>query len=232
MTGAARHVVRAGGDTLILWAERSGRRGASEPGRGGLRFAFYGRVSTEDYQDPVTSRARQRDQAAALVAGFGLIVAEFFDVGWSRVLPWARRPQAAALLAAMADPDREFDAIVIGEYERAFYGSQYALMAPLFEHYGVQLWMPEAGGRVNFHSEGDEQMMTALGCSPSGRSPAPGSGCAPRWPRRPASRAATSAAARRMGTGWPTPGRTRTRRTRRGAGGRSDWSRTRRPLRW
>jgi len=120
-------------------------------------------VSTEDYQEPVTSRARQRDQAAALVAGFGWIVAEFFDVGQSRVLPWARRPQAAALLAALADPDCPFDAIVIGEYERAFYGPQYSLMAPLFEHYGVQLWMPEAGGRVNFHAEGDEQLMLALG---------------------------------------------------------------------
>jgi len=61
------------------------------------------------------------------------------------VLPWARRPQAAALLAAMADPGRGFDAIVIGEYERAFYGSQYALMAPLFEHYGVQA--VDAGSR-------------------------------------------------------------------------------------
>ena len=50
-------------------------------------------------------------------------MAEFFDVGWSRVLPWARRPQATALLAALADPDRGFDAIVVGEYERAFYGS-------------------------------------------------------------------------------------------------------------
>ena len=39
------------------------------------------------------------------------------------------------------------------EYERAFCGSQYALMAPLFEHYGVQLWMPEAGGRVNAAAE-------------------------------------------------------------------------------
>ena len=39
--------------------------GARRPGRGGLRFAFYGRVSAEDWQDPVTSRARQRDQAAA-----------------------------------------------------------------------------------------------------------------------------------------------------------------------
>jgi site-specific DNA recombinase len=84
-------------------------------------------------------------------------------VGWSRVLAWSRRPQAAALLAALADPGRGFDAIVIGEYERAFYGSQYSLMAPLFEHYGVQLWMPEAGSRVNFAAEGDEQLMLALG---------------------------------------------------------------------
>ena len=68
--------------------------------RGGFRFAFYGRVSTEDWQDPVASRARQRDQAAALVAGHGRIVAEFFDVGYSRALAWARRPQAAGLVAA------------------------------------------------------------------------------------------------------------------------------------
>ena len=54
-------------------------------------------------------------------------------------MAWARRPQAAALVARLADPGRGWDAIVIGEYERAFYGSQYALMAPLFEHYGVQL---------------------------------------------------------------------------------------------
>ena len=33
-------------------------------------------------------------------------------------------------VAALADPDRGWDAIVIGEYERAFYGSQYATMAP------------------------------------------------------------------------------------------------------
>ena len=54
---------------------------------------------------------------------------------------------------------------MIGEYERAFYGSQYAAMAPLFEHYGVQLWMPEAGGRVDYASEHDEKTMTVLGLS-------------------------------------------------------------------
>jgi site-specific DNA recombinase len=152
-------------DALVAWAEESGRRRAGGPARGGLRFVFYGRVSTEDWQDPVTSRARQREQAEALVRGHGVIVAEFFDAGQSRTVAWGRRPQAAALVALLADPGRDWDAIVIGEYERAFYGSQYAAMAPLFEHYGVQLWMPQADGRVDFGSEHDEETMTHLGLS-------------------------------------------------------------------
>src|SRR5450755_2371762 len=150
---------------LAAWAERSGRRRTAGQAPGGLRFAFYGRVSTEDWQDPVTSRARQREQAEALVRGRGQVVAEFFDEGESRSVAWGRRPQAAALVAQLADLCRGWDAIVVGEYERAFYGSQYASMAPLFEHYGVQLWMPEAGGRVDFASEHDEQAMTMLGLS-------------------------------------------------------------------
>ena len=74
-----------------------------------LRFAFYGRVSTEDWQDPVTSRARQLQQAVMLAAGVGVITAAFFDIGESRELPWARRPQAAALVAQLADPERGWD---------------------------------------------------------------------------------------------------------------------------
>jgi site-specific DNA recombinase len=155
----------AGGDGLVAWAARSGRPRIGRPVCGRLRFAFYGRVSTEDWQDPVTSRARQREQAGALIRGHGVITAEFFDAGESRTVAWGRRPQAAALLALLADPGRGWDAIVIGEYERAFYGSQYAAMAPLFEHYGVQLWMPEAGGRVDYASEHDEHAMTILGLS-------------------------------------------------------------------
>jgi site-specific DNA recombinase len=154
---------REGG--LVAWAEASGQRRTSGRAGGGLRFAFYGRVSTEDWQDPVTSRARQREQAEAPVRGHGHIVAEFFDEGETRSVAWGRRPQAAALVSLLADACRVWDAIVVGEYERAFYGSQYALMAPLFEHYGVQLWMPEAGGRVDFASEHDEQAMTMMGLS-------------------------------------------------------------------
>jgi hypothetical protein len=192
--------------------------------QGGLRFVFYGRVSTEDWQDPVTSRARQRGQAEALVRGCGVIVAEFFDAGQSRTVAWGRRPEAAALIALLADPGRGWDAIVIGEYERAFYGSQNAAMAPLFEHYGVQLWMPEAGGRVDYTSEHDEHAMTVLGLSSKRKSPGRASGCGPRWRSRSGSKAGTSAAARRTGTGLAMPGRTRTKRTPPGAAAPAVWS--------
>jgi site-specific DNA recombinase len=67
-------------------------------------------VATEDRQDPASSRARQLKQAVMLVAGHGVIVAEFFDTGESRTLPWARRP-AASLVAQLADPDRGWGAI-------------------------------------------------------------------------------------------------------------------------
>jgi len=154
-----------GGDMLGSWAEGLASRRDGVQSRGCQRFAFSGRVSTEDWQDPVTSRARQLQQAMMLTAGHGVIVAEFFDIGESRELPWARRPQAAALVAQLVDPERGWDAIVIGEYERAFYGSQYASMAPLFEHYGVSLWVPEVGGRVDWHGEDHEQTMVALGLS-------------------------------------------------------------------
>ncbi|GDY46475.1 hypothetical protein SANT12839_073570 [Streptomyces antimycoticus] len=58
------------------------------------RFAFAGRCSTEDLQDPETSRNWQLTRALALIepAG-GEIVAEYFDAGHSRALPWKRRPR-------------------------------------------------------------------------------------------------------------------------------------------
>ncbi|GAB2754774.1 hypothetical protein GCM10027174_32730 [Salinifilum aidingensis] len=110
------------------------------------QFAFYGRVSTEDQQDPETSRNWQRSRSQALIEGHGDIIVEYFDSGYSRSLPWKRRPQAARLLEAFKNPDRAFDAVVIGEPQRAFYGNQYSTTFPVFEHYGVSLWIPEVGG--------------------------------------------------------------------------------------
>jgi len=60
---------QGGGGGLAEWAEATGRRRGEVAARGGPRFAFYGRVSTEDHQDPVTSRARQLSLAKDLVAG-------------------------------------------------------------------------------------------------------------------------------------------------------------------
>ena len=55
----------------------------------GLRFAFYGRMSTAEYQDRASSRAWQREAADRLVAGHGAVQVEFFDEGCSRRLPWS-----------------------------------------------------------------------------------------------------------------------------------------------
>ncbi|WP_433754721.1 recombinase family protein [Nocardia sp. CA-135398] len=128
-----------------------------------VRFAFYGRVSTEDQQDPEASRNWQRARARALTDRHGEIVAEFFDVGQSRSIPWKRRPQAARLLEAMRDPDRGFDAVVIGEPQRAFYGNQYGLTFPVLTHYGLQLWVPEVGGAVDPDSEAHDLVMSVFG---------------------------------------------------------------------
>lgn len=127
-------------------------------------FAFYGRVSTEDQQDPASSRAWQLRRALELIepAG-GAIVTEFFDIGQSRSLPWKRRPEASKLLELLRSPDRGFDAVAIGEPQRAFYGAQFALTFPLFEHYGVELWVPEVGGRVDPGSEAHDMVMTLFG---------------------------------------------------------------------
>lgn len=129
-----------------------------------MRFAFYGRVSTEDQQDPQSSRNWQLARALQLIepAG-GEIVAQFFDIGQSRSLPWPRRPEAARLLQTLPNPDRAFGAVVIGEPQRAFYGNQFGLTFPVFVHYGVELWVPEVGGAVDPGSDAHEIVMSLYG---------------------------------------------------------------------
>ena len=129
-----------------------------------MRFAFYGRVSTEDQQDPTSSRNWQLARSRQLIEPVGgEIGEEFFDIGQSRSLPWSRRPEAARLLKALADPGRTFDGVVIGEPQRAFYGNQFGLTFPVFVHYGVQLWVPEVGGAVDPGSDAHEIVMSLYG---------------------------------------------------------------------
>lgn len=128
------------------------------------RFAFYGRVSTENQQDPESSKQWQQSRARSLIEPHGgELVAEFFDIGLSRSLPWKRRPQASLLLDSFRDPARGFDAVVIGEPARAFYGNQFGLTFPVFTHYGVGLWVPEVGGAVDPGSDAHDLVMRLYG---------------------------------------------------------------------
>ena len=128
------------------------------------RFAFYGRVSTEDQQDPQSSRNWQlaRSQQVIGPAG-GEIVEEFFDIGQSRSLPWKRRPEANRLLETFRNPQRGFTGVVIGEPQRAFYGNQFGLTFPVLVHYGIELWVPEVGGAVDPGSEAHDLVMSLYG---------------------------------------------------------------------
>ncbi|MGW0891543.1 recombinase family protein [Saccharopolyspora sp. NPDC002578] len=125
-------------------------------------------MSTKEFQDQETSLAWQREVAEETIAGRGVIVAEYFDEGCSRRWSWSKRPQAAALLDAVRSPDRGFDAVVVGEYEHAFYGNQVqAVMAFLAER-GVGLWLPEAGGPVDLADPEHRALMVLLGSQSRG----------------------------------------------------------------
>jgi hypothetical protein len=64
-------------------------------------------------------------------------------------------------LEAPAIPDRAFDIVVIGEPSRANYASQFGLTFPVFVHYGVELWVPIVGGKVEPDS-GAHDLVTSL----------------------------------------------------------------------
>jgi hypothetical protein len=49
----------------------------------------------------------------------------------------------------VTSPDREFDAIIVGESERAFTSTQLLHLAPIFLAHGVRVWLPELDGPVD-----------------------------------------------------------------------------------
>ncbi|MFB9905517.1 hypothetical protein [Allokutzneria oryzae] len=127
-----------------------------------MRFAFYGRMSTSEFQDLQTSRAWQRAVVDELIEGSGEVVVEFFDEGQSRRRSCWDWPAASALLAAAEEPDRVFDAVVVGEYERAFHGDRFQQVVARLAALGMQVWLPEAGGRVEFASPVHQALMVLL----------------------------------------------------------------------
>ncbi|WP_433261512.1 hypothetical protein ACQPZF_27030 [Actinosynnema sp. CS-041913] len=128
-----------------------------------MRFAFYGCVGASDPEGPEVSEAWQREMAEHTIADQGVIVAGFFDVGVTSRVSWSDRPRASALLVASGDPDRGFDAVVVGDYERAFGTvAEFRELVLLFEGRGVQVWMPEAGGLVSVDGPDFPALLTML----------------------------------------------------------------------
>lgn len=138
---------------------------ADQPDGGGIgRLAFYGRCSTEDNQDPATSKAWQLGEAERFVEPLGgEVVEEFFDIGQSRSLPWERREQANEILRALKDPGRGWDGLVVGEATRCWFSNQFSLTWPKFDRYGVSLWIPSLGGRFDPENTVHDMAMTITG---------------------------------------------------------------------
>jgi len=100
--------------------------------------------------------------AESVINGRGVITSEFFDVGCSRRVPWARRPRAAALLDQVQEADCGFDAVVVGEFERAFTDRQFDEVAALLAVHGVAVWLPEVGCRSGSSDPDHRVLMQVL----------------------------------------------------------------------
>ena len=129
-----------------------------------LLFAFVGRVSTEEMQEPEASRARQLAKARTILPPGAQIVADYFDIGDTRALPWPRRAETGRLLRELRSGTNAWNAIVVGEFTRAFGAPiQYSTTYPLLQHFGIELWLPEIGGRVDYSSATTEMLLGMLG---------------------------------------------------------------------
>jgi DNA invertase Pin-like site-specific DNA recombinase len=150
--------------TWIPGGQRAQRRPSGrDRAERGVRFAFYGRVSTAEYQDADSSRGWQRDSAHEVIADRGRIVVEYFDVGYSRTVPWTKRPEAARLMEAVKDPERGFDAIIVGEAGRAFTSTQLLRLSPVLLAQGVRVWLPEFDGPVDLTDPSHRALIMQLG---------------------------------------------------------------------
>jgi hypothetical protein len=53
--------------------------------------------------------------------------------------------------------------VIVGEPARAFYGNQLGLTFPFFEHYAVELWVPEVGGSIDTGSDANDLVVSLYG---------------------------------------------------------------------
>ena len=151
-------------DAALTFDALMGVDAIDEPGVDIGPLAFYHRCSTEDNQDPETSRAWQLNNATKFVQPLGgHIAAEFFDIGQSQSVPWEHREAPSALLSQLRNEARGWTGVVVGEGTRCWFGNQFSLTAPRFEAYGLDVWVPELGGRFDSHNASHKMLMSVLG---------------------------------------------------------------------
>ena len=82
---------------------------------------------------------------------------------WIHSVRRERGRDAARLLAALKDPHRGWDAVVVGEGTRCWLGNQFSLIVPRFAAYGVDLWVPELGGKFDARNPSHKMLMSVVG---------------------------------------------------------------------
>jgi hypothetical protein len=66
-------------------------------------------------------------------------------------------------LAQPKRPDRSWNAVVVGEGTRCWFGNQFSLIAPRFAAHEVDLWVPELGGKFDRRNPSHKMLMSVLG---------------------------------------------------------------------
>ncbi|MEU6036147.1 hypothetical protein ABZ801_12130 [Actinomadura sp. NPDC047616] len=140
--------------------EQTGSEVHAERARAAARFAFYGCTPQRADTGRIAhvQRAQQRAVAREVIKPCGgEIVVEYFDTytrHWTADVPpeshrpWGQRPQARALIDALATDT--FDAVVIGDLAAATFGStsMWDVVELLRQHHKT-LWAPGIEGALD-----------------------------------------------------------------------------------
>src|SRR5439155_21547021 len=114
---------------------------------------------------------------------------------------------------------RGFDAVVIGEYERASFGDQLTELWPVFARHGVQLWLPESSGPVDGNGPAHQRLVMLLGAQSKREVQRARFRVLAAMHAQTVEQGRYLGAAHRTDTAWSRPDRTPTPRTHGGDGG-------------
>jgi len=81
----------------------------------------------------------------------------------SRRHPDQRSATTLSCVEPLKRADRGWNALVVGEGTRCWFGNQFSLIAPRFTSYGVDLWIPELGGKFDARNPSHKMLMSVLG---------------------------------------------------------------------